>query len=131
MKIVIEDKELISECKATLKELLTNSTYFHTIASECDMESIIDSVIDIQWFFTGKISSPSDFNYLVSKIKRVLPRKSDGNLYDIYESWGDTEYRFIISEAILAINSAKSKKYDSNGHDVGEQDNGIDILIQK
>ena len=86
MKIVIEDKELIDESKETLKELLTNSTYFYTIASESDMESIIDSVIDIQWFFTGKISSTSDFNYLVNKIKRVLPRKSDGNLYDIYES---------------------------------------------
>jgi len=131
MKIVIEDKELMAESKEMLKDLLKNSNYFYTIASETDMESIIDSVIDIQWFFTGKISSPSDFKELVNKIKRVLPRKSDGNLYDIYESWGDTEFRFIISEAIIAINSVKSKKYDSNGHDIGEQDNGINILIQK
>lgn len=130
MRVIIEDKEQINECKVYLKDLLKNSRFFYTIASDDDMDSIIDSAVDACWFFVGKIRDEKEFLRLKNKLKEKLPRKSDGNLYDLYAGWSDKEYRFIISEAILAINEIKSR------HLVGLDDDEyegskLDNLIKK
>ena len=130
VRVIIEDKERINECKIYLKDLLKNSKFFYTIASDDDMDSIIDSAIDACWFFVGRIRDEREFNILKDKLRRKLPRKSDGSMYDLYASWGEQEYKFIISEAILAINEVKSRHVD--GLDIDEYEgNKIDNLIKK
>ena len=95
MKIVIEDKELIKESKEYLKSLLKKSAHFYTIASDEDMDSIIEGTIEECWFFTGKVTIEEDFNNLKNKVSSRLPRKQNGELYDVYKLWSEIDYKFI------------------------------------
>lgn len=130
MKIIIQDKEVIKECKEYLKKLLKDSTYFYKIASDDDMDSIIECAIDECWFFTGKVTNVKDFNNLKQRICKKLPRKSNNELYDVYKDWTDNEYRFIISEAILAMSTVKSRRYSIDDNSISQSDE-IDSLIKK
>jgi hypothetical protein len=131
VRVVIEDKEQINECKKYLKDLLKNSNFFYTMASDDDMDSIIDSAIDACWFFVGKIRDKKEFELLKENLKKKLPRKSDGRLYDLYDRWGNMEYGFIISEAMLAINEIKSRHMNDLDNDEYEGSKLDDIIKNK
>ena len=130
MKVIVQDKDTINQVKEYLYSLLKESKYFYTIASEEDIDSIIDASVDECWFFTGQVHIQKEFEELKNKIKEKLPRKKDGSLYDVYESWGDIEYKFIISEAILAIKTIKDKKKNVKGKK-DYPSNNIDEIIKK